>query len=173
MQGRYGQISDAPAFPVDGMQRFPPLEIHHAHHLPPPPASRRRHAGPQRLQRRQYRSRGQLVPTTRSSLTAGNDYVILGKGNQLPANLAALVATAGGTLTSTASQIGVATASSADPNFGTAAARIGGVQAVALDQVVQWISPTEHVPDAGEVTEDVGQASHGKRRVWARAIGLE
>jgi len=109
---------------------------------------------------------GQLVPTTRSSLTAGNDYVILGKGNQLPANLAALVATAGGTLTSTASQIGVATASSADTNFGTAAARIGGVQAVALDQVVQWISPTEHVQDAGEVTEDVGQASHGNNETF-------
>jgi subtilisin family serine protease len=109
----------------------------------------------------------QSLLSRRASATSTNSYLILGKGNALPADLAAKVALAGGTLTSTVGQIGVAAATSSDPNFQAAAAGIAGVQAVALDQPVQWIDPNEHVQDAGEVTEeDLGQASHGNNETF-------
>jgi subtilisin family serine protease len=113
----------------------------------------------------------QLVPAqlSLSSLSASNSYVILGKGNKLPGNLAILVSQAGGTLTGTVPQIGVATATSGDADFSAKAAGIAGVEAVALDQMVQWVSPNERVQEAGEVGEDVGQASHGNNETFFNA----
>jgi subtilisin family serine protease len=108
----------------------------------------------------------QSILPARASLSASNSYVILGRGNLLPANLAALVSQAGGTLTASTPQIGVATATSSSASFATKAAGIAGVQSVALDQVVQWVDPNEHVQDAGEATEDVGQASHGNNETF-------
>jgi len=80
---------------------------------------------------------------------SAESYLILGKGNKLPSNLATKVSQAGGTLTGTVLAIGVATATSNNPNFQANAAIISGVEAVALDQPVQWIDPNERVEEAG------------------------
>ena len=105
-------------------------------------------------------------PPALSSLSTSTTYVLLGRGNKLPSNLAALVSQAGGTLTATTSQIGVATATSSNDNFGSLAAAIAGVESVAQDQMVQWIDPNELVQDAGVVDDDVGQASHGNNETF-------
>jgi subtilisin family serine protease len=65
---------------------------------------------------------------------AGSSYVILGKGNRLPNGLAAQVEAAGGTLTGTVDAIGVAFATSTDPNFG---ASLKGVQDVVPDAFIE------------------------------------
>jgi len=54
-------------------------------------------------------------------------YVINFSGTALPSDLAARVAAAGGSVTSSLDRIGVALASSTDPAFATRAARISGV----------------------------------------------
>jgi lantibiotic leader peptide-processing serine protease len=84
-----------------------------------------------------------------SSSPATTPYIIDFVGNQLPADLAAQVAKAGGTLTASIGQIGVATASSADPSFADRAVKISRVFSVSRDPMVQWVQP-EHVFEAGE-----------------------
>ncbi len=111
----------------------------------------------------------QATAVRSASLSAAGTYVIAGKGNTLPGNLAALVSQAGGTLTASVSQIGVATATSSDPNFGTKAAGIAGIESVAQDQMVQWINPNERVLDAADLEETVGQASHGNNETFYNA----
>jgi subtilisin family serine protease len=85
---------------------------------------------------------------------AETSYLILGKANRLPADLATRVSQAGGTVTATIAQIGVATATSSSPAFQTKASAILGVQAVAPDQMIQWIDPSERVIEAGDVTDE-------------------
>jgi lantibiotic leader peptide-processing serine protease len=82
-------------------------------------------------------------------------YVIDFTGNTLPANLAAQVAKAGGVLTTSIDQIGVAVATSEDPKFADRAVKIRGVFSVQPDPTVQWVQP-ERVVEAGEV--DVAEA---------------
>jgi subtilisin family serine protease len=91
------------------------------------------------------------VTTDASSTT----YVILGKDSKLPANFASSVTKAGGVVTASSPQIGVAYATSSDPGFKTKASAISGVAGVAPDQLVQWIDPNETVTEAGDVTDDV------------------
>ena len=93
-------------------------------------------------------------------------YVILGNGNALPSGFAAAVTAAGGTVTGTMSGIGVAVATSSSADFQTRAAAIQGVEAVAADQIVQWVDPAERVIDFGDVAADVGQASHGNNETF-------
>jgi subtilisin family serine protease len=81
---------------------------------------------------------------------SGNSYLLLGNGNTLPSNLAATVAAIGGTVSTTMNQIGVAVATSSDPNFQTAAAGIAGVQSVARDTLVTWVDPNEMAFPAGD-----------------------
>lgn len=50
--------------------------------------------------------------------------------------------------------IGIVVAQSSDPNFATQAAALPGVQSVAEDQELQWISPNETVIQAGNVIDD-------------------
>ncbi len=88
------------------------------------------------------------------SASASNSYLILGKGNKLPSGLAAGIGLAGGTLTGSVSAIGVATATSSSPDFQTKASAIVGVEAVALDQVVEWIDPNEQVIEAEGIGDD-------------------
>ena len=76
-------------------------------------------------------------------------YVIDFVGTQLPADLAAQVSAAGGTLTSSFDQIGVAVAASSDPAFADRASKIKGIAAVTEDIEVQWVAP-ERVVDAGD-----------------------
>jgi len=70
-------------------------------------------------------------------------YIIDFTGNDLPADLAAQVQRAGGTLTTAIGQVGIAVASSDDPGFAGRAARIKGVFGVAPDAQVQWVDPRE------------------------------
>jgi subtilisin family serine protease len=84
---------------------------------------------------------------------SGTSYVILGQANKLPADLATRISQAGGTLTTTVGQIGVATATSSDPNFLKKASAIRGVETVAPDEMVQWIDPSERVVEAGDITD--------------------
>src|SRR5207244_9085071 len=80
-------------------------------------------------------------------------YVIDFTGTTLPADLAAAVGAAGGTVTASLTQIGVAVASSNDPGFAARAAKIKGVTSVDEDVSVQWVSP-EQVVDAGDLLQD-------------------
>jgi lantibiotic leader peptide-processing serine protease len=92
-------------------------------------------------------------PTTAPSLAVSNStksFLILGKGNKLPADLASRVSRASGTLTATAGKIGVAVATSASADFKSKASRIPGVEAVALDRMVRWVDPNERVRKAND-----------------------
>ncbi|MEO6445040.1 MAG: S8 family serine peptidase [Gemmatimonadaceae bacterium] len=94
------------------------------------------------------------APLTSSS-SATSTYVILGGGNSLPANLAASVTAAGGSLTNAMGGIGVAIATSSDPAFASRAASIKGVQSVDADVVLNFEQPTTY----GEVDEGSAGAS--------------
>ncbi len=107
----------------------------------------------------------QAVGPALASVSASSSYLILGKGNKLPKDLAAKVTAAGGTLTRSVSVIGVAAATSSSPDFKSKAAAISGVDAVALDETVQWISPNERVVDAGAVNPD----DHGENETFYNA----
>jgi lantibiotic leader peptide-processing serine protease len=80
-------------------------------------------------------------------------YLINFSGSSLPADLAARVAAAGGTVTSSLDRVGVALASSTDPAFATRAARISGVASVDEDIEVQWVTPEQFV-EAGDVVDE-------------------
>jgi len=70
-------------------------------------------------------------------------YIIDFTGNSLPTDLAAQVAKAGGVLTTTIDQIGVAVAASENPSFARRAWQIRGVFSVIRDIDVQWLDPRE------------------------------
>jgi subtilisin family serine protease len=99
----------------------------------------------------------------RLSVSAGTPtYVLMTSvGGAFSADLAARVAAAGGALQSNLSQIGVAIASSDDPNFAARAARISGVGSVALDQVVQWVQPEQTVQISEDALTDPGVSTVG------------
>jgi subtilisin family serine protease len=87
-----------------------------------------------------------LVATAPASGTpAPKPYLLLAKGNSLPAGLAAKVQAAGGTLSTSLSQIGVAYATSSSDSFQGKAAKIGGVQSVSHSFSTQWVSPVQAV----------------------------
>jgi subtilisin family serine protease len=81
-------------------------------------------------------------------------YLILGKGNKLPADLATRVSQAGGALTLSIGAIGVATATSSSADFEAKASAIAGVEGVAQDRMIQWIDPTERVIEAQDLGSD-------------------
>src|SRR5882762_290322 len=106
-----------------------------------------------------------------SALSNARSYIIDFTGNDLPADLSAQVAKAGGTLTSSIGQVGVAVASSDDPSFADRAGKIKGVFSVELDPMVQWVQP-ERVLEAGEAGPDVSvepTASFGAAETFRRA----
>jgi subtilisin family serine protease len=59
----------------------------------------------------------------------------------LPGELGAAIGAAGGTLTHVMPEIGVAVATSGDPQFASKAAAIEGVESVAADKMVRWLDP--------------------------------
>jgi subtilisin family serine protease len=101
-------------------------------------------------------------------------YLINFTGTALPSDLAAQVSAAGGTVTTSFAQIGVALAQSGDPAFAGRAGKIRGVSSVDEDMVIQWVKP-ERVVEAGEVSEEVvvtpdatfGNAETFRRIQWA------
>jgi len=106
----------------------------------------------------------QLVAPAASS----KSYVINFTGSQLPADLSAQVVAAGGSVTTSFTQIGVALAQSGDPGFAARAGKIKGIASVDEDIVVQWVHP-ERVVEAGEVSEEAtfGNAETFRRIQWA------
>ncbi len=111
-------------------------------------------------------------PLSASAVSAGAvpSYVILGVGNTLPTGLAATVQAAGGALTGTLPQIGVAFASSGDPGFSARAAKIRGVTSVTQDMVAQWVDPNETaIPLDADATGGVGGASIGSDETFFNA----
>lgn len=89
------------------------------------------------------------TPRFATTATGATSYILTARSaNSLPANLAARVAAAGGTLTTSWPQIGVATAQSSDPAFAARAGRIAGLQSVDPDQMVQWLDPKMKVTQA-------------------------
>src|SRR3989442_10097794 len=92
---------------------------------------------------------------------AANSYVLQGGNNKLPANLASLVSKAGGTLTGSSPQIGVAYATSSDPAFQSKAATITGIQTADQDRLVRGVDPEDRVEEAGEVSGATGVTGAG------------
>jgi subtilisin family serine protease len=85
-------------------------------------------------------------PTTSLAAPQARSYLIIAASNSsLPANLQANVTRAGGTITRSIPQIGIAAASSTDPAFKTKATRISGVRSVVPDVILQWIEPPTNV----------------------------
>lgn len=72
---------------------------------------------------------------------SAKSYLIIARGNSLPANLAQAVSTAGGTLTRIIPEVGLAVASSSKANFAAQAAKISGIRSVNANIAMQWIIP--------------------------------
>src|ERR1700732_1348356 len=89
---------------------------------------------------------------------AAGPYIIGGAGGSLPANLGTLVGAAGGSLTRTPPEIGVAQAPPSDPSFATKMAGNSGIQYVVQDSIVQWTPPPSSMQ--GSVALPAGQAAH-------------
>jgi subtilisin family serine protease len=91
--------------------------------------------------------------TSQVKIKRGNYIIISTNAANLPANLSQQLASAGGALTSSMEKVGLATASSASPDFAAKAAKISGVKAVIPDFSVQWYDPSK---EKNVVSEAVG-----------------
>lgn len=80
-------------------------------------------------------------PLPRQDATTARQYLIIAKGNSLPAGLAERIAAAGGTLVNAVPEIGVATATSSSPDFAAAAGRIAGIRSVNTSPNIQRFVP--------------------------------
>ena len=72
-------------------------------------------------------------------------YLILAKGNALSGSLADDVAAAGGTLTNVIPEVGIAAATSSDPNFVANLEKASGIRSVVTNLTTNWIDPVEQV----------------------------
>lgn len=109
----------------------------------------------------------QVLEPTRSSPNArlsadGSDFtirrghfILMATAEKLPASLANDVAKANGRIGTLMGRVGVATATSDDPDFATKASRIPGIQSVMADVSAQWVKPIEEV-DGAEITDALG-----------------
>jgi subtilisin family serine protease len=86
--------------------------------------------------------------TTASGSAAPTSYLLLGKGNKLPPGLAAKVAAAGGAMTSSVPEIGVAFAVSSEGDFQAKASTITGLESASHSIATQWVSPEPSVAGA-------------------------
>jgi lantibiotic leader peptide-processing serine protease len=80
-----------------------------------------------------------------SAASGGQSYILMASGNSLPANLANRVNQAGGTITRTIPEIGVAVVVAAKPNFAANAGRIPGIGSVMPNVSIQWVDPQRNV----------------------------
>lgn len=83
------------------------------------------------------------------AVTDAQSYVIIASADHLPAKFAEKVRAAGGVVTQTIPEIGVAVATSSNAAFVKNAASITGVQSVTRDATLQWLDPNEEYA-AGE-----------------------
>ncbi len=93
-----------------------------------------------------------------SNYSATPQYLVLGRQNQLPANLAAEIAAAGGTVVSVIPEIGVAVVEGGE-GFAAAANKFKWAETVAPDLNVQWLEPL-NVLDTGLEAEGVASEAH-------------
>ena len=93
-------------------------------------------------------------PQLSSVLNSAQSYIIDFTGNSLPADLDAQVASAGGVVTSRLEQLGLAIATTEDPQFRSRAEKMRGVFSVEPDLMLQWVQP-ERVVEAGAGSPDV------------------
>lgn len=85
-------------------------------------------------------------------------YLIMARGNSLSGDLADQVADAGGELTRTIPQIGLAVATSGNPDFAAQLERARGIRSVVTNVSARWIDPGQQVvpeqvdnpPDSGD-----------------------
>jgi subtilisin family serine protease len=83
----------------------------------------------------------QDVQATAGFVLRSKQYIIIASGDQLPANIEAQAAAANGKVTSLLGQVGLAVATSDDPNFAAKAAKISGVRSVVHDFTYQGFEP--------------------------------
>ena len=113
------------------------------------------------------------VALAKASATPTDDYIILmPAGVTVPASLAAAVTAAGGTLTASFPEIGVAVAKSTSANFAKLAGQIRGIQSVQRDQMLQWTDPNPRVESidleaTGVVANATGTAETFSPIQWA------
>jgi lantibiotic leader peptide-processing serine protease len=86
---------------------------------------------------------------------AGQSFIIMARGDNLPRGLEQQVNRAGGTLTRTIPRVGLALARAESPDFAAAAARIPGVTAVMRNATLQWLDPVSRV-ELGFTPEELG-----------------
>lgn len=98
---------------------------------------------------------------TRAIADGPTSYVIDFTGTSLPATLTADIEAAGGTVTASMDAIGVAVASSSDPDFRNRAAKLAGVRTVSVDRIVEWVSPSENsgIETEADALSDVSAAA--------------
>ena len=83
------------------------------------------------------------IPATAE--TQNQSFIIMANSNSLPNGLEQRVNAAGGTITRLIPEIGLAVATSSNPNFASAVSRIPGVQTAMPNVTLQWIDPTHQV----------------------------
>ncbi|MFP3852749.1 MAG: S8 family serine peptidase [Anaerolineales bacterium] len=91
------------------------------------------------------------APSTATASQGSQSYLILARGNALPNGLSRAVARAGGEVTATMPEIGLAVAESGSASFADALSRNGQVRSVVPNVELQWVDPVEvHAgPEAG------------------------
>jgi subtilisin family serine protease len=103
------------------------------------------------------------APTLKASkaATPTGKYLIFGSGTTLPSDIAARVSAAGGTITRTFPEIGVAVAASGAADFASRASAIGGVESVVADQIIQFLDPNQRIEDlaAADLAPPAGEVA--------------
>lgn len=80
---------------------------------------------------------------TVAAQSAAKSYILIANGNNLPSKLAESVTKAGGTITRTIPEVGLAVASSSDPSFASKASKISGIRSVNTNISLQWVKPSQ------------------------------
>lgn len=92
--------------------------------------------------------------TASTGVATAKSYIVLSSGSGLPAGLEKKIAAAGGSITRTIPQIGIAIASSDNPDFALNASAIQGIRSTSPNITLQWL-PKGPSGD-GLIVEDVG-----------------
>jgi subtilisin family serine protease len=99
----------------------------------------------------------------RSAAERTGDFMILGVGGALPADIDARVEAAGGTIVSSYPELGIAVARESTSGFAARAASIAGVESVTEDRMFELLDPNMRVVDfdgvEGDLTEEVASTA--------------
>lgn len=86
-----------------------------------------------------------MMSATYMSADMNKSYLVISKSNELPKGLEKAIASANGSVTNTIPEIGIAVATSHDPEFAVEAAKIQGVGEVLPNLTLQWIDPENNL----------------------------